>query len=279
MSWDRATYTARIRHPGQRHAAASPDPSEVEAYLAAVSAGTGELKGRLVVVLGATPELRCAVVAAGATVVAVDRSDDAWSLLGPWVESERELKVRGSWFSLDRLLTRPVDAVVGDGIIGNMADLGTAVGLLRGLRSLLAPGGCVVMRNVFVPDDLDPREVRADRLLAAHRAGHLDAAELGFGLRLVGHLERHWDRASGLLDGAALYAEVDGWQPEPPLTGAERAAVARYVFRGTNLVPTEGAWRAAVAEASFALEPCPLVGRHWYRYYQVQRLRPSGSGV
>lgn len=278
MSWDRATLQARVADAGRRvrHAAGSPDPTEVAAYVGAVREALGGSgpEGRTVVVLGATPELRRAFSSAGASVVAVDRSALAWEAYGDW-NPGAELRVRGDWGALDRLLSRPVHAVVGDGVVGNVDDLAACRALLATVRSVLAPGGVCVLRQALVPTDLTPSDVTSDRLLADHRADLLDDAEFGFAMRLLAHLDCCWDRTTGILDGARLVDETARWADDAGLSPAERAAIARYAYRGRNLIPAEADWRAAVAGAGFARRRVPLEGRHWYRYYPVELCRPG----
>jgi len=277
MSWDRATYQARVADETRRvrHPAASPDPTEVAAYRQAAEAAVGDLGGANLVVLGATPELRLMGLAAGAQVVAVDHSPLAWEVFADWVDDARERRVEGSWEDLAHHVGGQVEVIVGDGVIGNLPSLDAAATLLTAWRSVLGTGGVLILRQALVPDALDTARDAAPVLLDRHRAGELDPAEFGFGVRIVGHLATCWDPSTGLLDGRAVYEAIDAWAPTPALSEAERSAIARYVYRGTNLVPAASAWEATVAAAGFTMTTMALRGRDWYRYYPVQVLAPE----
>jgi hypothetical protein len=142
--------------------------------------------------------------------------------------------------------------------------------MLEQLRAVLAPGGRVVVRQALVPAGTVVEDEAWPALRGRHRGGLLDDSELGFGVRLVGHLGCCWDGCR--LDNAALFGEVDRqaaagcWRPR------ELAAIARYRFDGSTALLAEGDWAAVVAGSGFDLREHPLSGRDWYRYYRVQQL-------
>jgi SAM-dependent methyltransferase len=134
--WDEGTLRLRIADERDRvrHAAGSPDATEIAAYARAL----GRVARGRAVVLGMTPELRRLAARTFAEVVAVDVSSEAIALYGEWLtpaERRGERVVRGDWMDLERLLDGRVDAVLGDGVFGNLPDAAAHAALLgRSLR-------------------------------------------------------------------------------------------------------------------------------------------------
>lgn len=252
--------------PGVRHEAGSPNQAEVAAYARLLPPRRGTA-----VVLGMTPELRTLALSAFDAVVAVDRSAAAVELYRSWVGDPdgRERVVVADWADLGDVVAGPVDAVLGDGVIGNVGSIEAAERLLAVVRGVLAPGGAFVTRSAVVPDGVDVAEVSHRALLAAHRAGELDEVELGFGTRLLGHLACCYDPATALLDNARLFAEV---RADAGYTGEELAAIERYRFSGTTLLLPERRWLDLTADAGFATTRVRLSGRDWYAYYPLYAL-------
>lgn len=277
MDWTKDIYQARIASTAARlrHAAGSPSPEETSAY----QAGCGGLPDAgTAVVLGMTPELRRMAAERFARIVSIDASPAAIELFADWLPEDlrsRETILRGTWQDLPRLAAGKPAAILGDGIIGNLAGAAETIQLLETLRESLSHGGRCVMRNVILPRGLEPADFRFDQLLGAFRAGRIDAAEFGFTARILGFHATAYDSASQTLDNARVYAEIDAMERDGFLTKGEYAALARYRFAGRNFLPGEDAWRGILLAAGFgAAETLPCHGRMWHRYYPVQRFAP-----
>lgn len=272
--WTDEELRARIAVPlgsrpdgrGARHEAGSPNAAEVASYARLLPRRRGAA-----VVLGMTPELRALALQHFDRVVTVDRSRSAIALYKAWVSDPhgRETVVRGDWADLQALAGGAVDAVLGDGVIGNVASEAAAAQLLETVGGALAPGGAFVTRNAVVPEGLDPHEVTHERLRDAHRAGDLDDVEFGFGTRILGHLTCCYDPATALLDNARLFAEV---RADAEYTAAELAAVERFQFSAPTLLLPERRWLDLTADAGFATTRLRLSGRDWYAYYPLYSL-------
>jgi hypothetical protein len=277
--WDAATLAARVADTGRRtrHPAASPDGTEVAAYASALPR-----RRRRALVLGMTPELRTLALERFDEVLAVDRSADAVSMYGHWPDASlrrRETVLRLDWMRVGHHLGE-VDAILGDGVFGNLPDAAAHTELLRRLDRVLAAGGVLVTRQALA----DPSAVGAPRphwrlLRERHRAGELDAAEFGFGTRLAGHLSCCWDEATGRLDNGSVFAAVRAEHAAGGYTDEERRAIDRYRFDGDNQLHTAHRWERLAGAAGFTVRTVPTRGRDWYRYYPVQVLaRRSGGG-
>lgn len=248
-----------------RHLAGSPDPHEVAAYAAALPATPDH-----VVVLGMTPELRTMAVRRSRLVTSVDHDPAVIERYAPWVASDGgEHIVEAGWAQLDEVVAGPVDAVLGDGALGNVVAPVDQHGVLRAVASVLGPSGCFVTRHAVLPDDLDPDQVHHQRLLQEHRAGHLDDATFGLGTRLLGHLATCWDDADGILDSGATLALDRARHHRGELTDRELAVIERYRFSGrTSLLP-EHRWIARLNDAGLDATVVTLEGRAWYRWYRI----------
>lgn len=251
---------------GARFPAASPNPAEIAAYARLLPRRRGT-----VVVLGMTPELRALAVAQFDRVVTVDRSAAAIALYRAWVADRdgRETVVQADWTDLADVTGGPVDAVLGDGVVGNVGSVEGAARLLEVARGMLAPGGALITRNAVVPDGLDPDEVTNGRLLEAYRAGELDDVEFGFGTRILGHLACCYDPSASLLDNARLFAEV---RADARYTPGEVAAIERFRFSGATLLLAERRWLDLTADGGFSTTRVRLSGRHWNAYYPLYAL-------
>lgn len=271
--WDAATLQARVSDPARRtrHVAASPDPTEVAAYADAL---TG-VPARTAVVLGMTPELRAMAATRFEHVAAVDVNPAAIALYGPWVDGTTETVVDGDWLELEAHVPEPVDAVLGDGVFGNLPDLAAHRCLLDAIAAVLRPGGVLVTRQAIVPTAYDRAADGAAGLLARHRRGTLDPAEFGFGVRILGHRACCYDEDAQRLHNRPLFAEVAAQHARGELTDAEHAAIVRYAFDGENALLREEAWETLLRDSGWEFTRAPLSGRDWYRYYPVYRCRPA----
>jgi hypothetical protein len=272
--WDDQALQARIKRAAQeRYAAGSPDEREITVYRAAlVRALQGETQDRKVLILGMTPELRRLSADLGCAAVCVDVNPRSIVVYRNWLTPEqrrRETVIQADWLKLDRLLPQPFDAILGDGLFGNLLTLEAHRRLLDNMRHSLTPGGAVIQRNILVPCGFDPRAHNADALLRAFRAGAINDEEFGFGMRMWGCFDAAYDPDTLLLDNKQVYDTYQVWLDGGRLTPSEHALIQRYYFAGRNLIPGEALWERLLAEAGFRFERLPLAGRQWYGYYPI----------
>lgn len=268
--WDEESLLARIADPARRlrHPAGSPDAAEVAAYAAALPEG---VPGPIVV-LGMTPELRALAARRAERTLAIDVAERAIALYEDWLTpAERALEtvVLADWRRLGDIVDEPVAAVIADGAFGNLPDEAAHRELLDTIGAVLAPGGRFVTRHALIPRGLRPADHAAGELLARFRAGEIDEAELGFGTRLLGHHACCYDPASGRLDNAKLFAEVDAARARGELTATEHAAICRYRFDGDNCILDQDSWERLLADCELTFSTSALRGREWYAYYPV----------
>lgn len=275
-NWDRLTLETRIADAArrQRHEAGSPNPEEIARYRALLPEGP---RLKRAVVLGMTPELRAMALAAADQVVSFDRSSEAIALYREWipvVDRRREWILQANWFDLDRLLARPVDAVLGDGIFGNILTLDGHRRLLSALPAVLEPHGRIILRHALVPRGFDWEANSAERQIERFRAGRLSAAEFGFGMRLWGCSTEAYDPARGLLDNSIVFARYADWRAEGRLTEQEWNAVQRYYYAGRNMLLLQDDWESLLNGCGLDFSMSPLEGRAWYAYYPVYACWP-----
>jgi hypothetical protein len=269
--WDEATLKARISDTAARtrHAGGSPNATEIAAYAAALPSNCAQDRA---LVLGMTPELRRLALERFAATIAVDHSADAIALYRDWVapdDAPRETLIHGDWLRLPSLVETPVAAVLGDGISGNLPNLDAHRAILDAIRQMLLPRGRFVTRQAMMPRDFDPVPHRASALVERFRAGAIDEAEFGFGMRLVGHYESCYDRETFTLDNAALFARCDEAHARGELNDREYAAIRRYYFGGRNCILSQDAWERVLDVSGFRYWVHPCSGKEWYAYYVV----------
>ena len=138
---------------------------------------------------------------------------------------------------------QPADLIIANNVLAHVADLN---GLVEGIATLLAPGGCAVLEMPYVADLIDNGEfdtiyhqhlcyfgmTALDRLFRSHRLVVNDVRRLaihGGSLRIhVGHRENVQPAVRDLL-GAERAGGLDG--PEPYLRFAERVQAVRARLR------------------------------------------------
>lgn len=271
--WDPDHRAARVAEAsaGRRWEAGSPDPVEIEAYAAALP----QSLDRGVLVLGGTPELRGLASERADRSIAMDRDAAALALPSGWpVSFPAEDVVIADWLDAAAILDGPVDAVLGDGVFGQLPDLDAQRALLDAMAALLVDGGQFVTRHAAVPDALDPDDVAWPRLVARHRAGALDDASFGLGVRVLGHLRCCWDPDTGVLDNDRLFAEMDEAHRSGAIDDHQHACFARYRAGGTTSLLRQGRWEALLSDAGWACERRELSGRWWYGWYAVHVCEP-----
>ncbi len=274
--WDPATLRSRISDPAHRlrHPGGSPDPVEIAAYAAGIPA---EAKGTALV-LGMTPELRAMAAQRFGRLISVEANPAAIALYRDWLDLEaraRETIVERDWLAGERLSDDPVSVVLGDGVFGNLPDVAAHRRLLRVIGASLAPQGRFITRMAMIPDGFDPAAYTGDRLISRFRAGEYDAAEFGFGMRLVGHYATCYDPTTSTLDNARVFAACAERRAAGGLTAEEYAAIRRYTFGGRNCIVTQAAWESALAACGFRFRQHRCRGKAWYDYYVVYECAPG----
>jgi hypothetical protein len=274
--WDRPTLETRIADVGrrQRHEAGSPNPDEVERYRELLLDGP---RPQQAVVLGMTPELRVMALSVVERVITVDRNPEAISLYRDWTpeaDRGREWIIRADWADLSRLVTGPVDAVLGDGVFGNVLTLDGHRRLLNSLREAVGPGGRIILRHAMIPRGFDLELHSAERLLEAFRRGRMKETEFGFGMRLWGCFAKAYDRRTSLLDNRMVFDRYGRWHVDGRLTDGEWKAVQRYYYGGRNMILAQDDWETLLGECRLEYSMRPLTGRAWYAYYPVYSCRP-----
>ncbi len=275
--WTPEIYESRIVDAvrGTRHAGGSPGADEILGYqsgFAHVDASS------TAIVLGMTPELRISAARSFRRLLSIDLSEVAISLYTGWLPEDlrtKETIVRGNWTELPALIDQPVGVVLGDGIIGNLAGPEEALSLLTAIREALAPGGCCVMRNVILPEGLDPGRFEFDQLLSDFRSREIDSAEFGFCSRMLGFHRTSYDKAREILDNAATFSQLDAMADQGKLSEVEKEALSRYRFTGSNFFPGEPTWNGLLASAGFSMPERQIPsGKRWSEFYQVQEFHP-----
>jgi hypothetical protein len=277
--WDRSTLETRIADAGsrRRHEGGSPNPEEIARYRELLLDGPRPSR---TVVLGMTPELRIMALAASERVVTLEHNRDAISLYRDWTpaaDRRREWILRSDWFDLERLLARPVDAILGDGVFGNILTMDGHRRLLSALRAVLKPDGRIILRQAVCPRGFDPEAHAAQRQIEAFRAGRLSVAEFGFGMRLWGCYAEAYDRTSGLLDNRVVFTRYADRRADGRLTDGEWNAIQRYYYGGRNMILPQDDWESLLGECGLEFSVRPLTGRAWYSYYPIYLCRLRGE--
>lgn len=269
-SWTSEALRARISDHARRtrYAGGSPDDVELGAYADALT----DVPSSVAVVLGMTPELRALAASVFKRVIAIDISEDAIELYRDWLsphDRRGEQIIHGDWLDIGTHVDGPFDAVLGDGVFGNLPDVAAHRRLLDRIAASLRGGGVLVVRQAVVPSDYRPARDAADALLGRHRRGELDADEFGFGMRLLGHRTCCYDEEQYLLENRRLFEEVAAQAARGELSPEEHAAIRRYHFDGPNCVLPEAVWEELLGAAGYTFRRSVLAGRDWYRYYPV----------
>ncbi|MBI2992578.1 MAG: hypothetical protein HYY48_00175 [Gammaproteobacteria bacterium] len=280
QDWNRQTLLTRICdvRARQRFAAGSPNETELRGYRDLLLAGTSMRTGRRprVAVLGMTPELRCTVLEVASALLSIDCSADAIALYRDWVPEEwsrRERIVQAEWSQELRRNRGQLDAILGDGVCGNLATREDHAELLNAAAEALANSGVLILRQALIPDGFDPEACRAEVQIARFRDGGLSEAGFGLGMRLWGFFEQVWDPAARALDNRVVYQRIDALVESGAMTQQERALVRRYYFGGRTMLLTRAEWETLLAEAGFSFKRHAFAGEDWYRYYPLYACR------
>ncbi|MFQ5619861.1 MAG: class I SAM-dependent methyltransferase [Rhodospirillales bacterium] len=277
VDWDLKALRARTRDAKRRtlHEAGSPNREEIDLYgrfLLEAFPGRKPPLDKRVVVLGMTPALRLLAHRLGCEVVCVDNNAASIEYFRDWnppESSETERIVQADWLDLARVLGGRADAILGDGVFGNVLSVEDHQALLRVLKDSVPEDGVLIFRKILIPRSFSVQENEAERLLEKFRTGGLTEAEFGFAMRIWGSFHHAYDPKTFLLDNGLVFERYETWLDEGVLSRDEHRVIERYYFAGLNLVPAQDLWESLLAEAGFRFRCEPLKGKSWYRYYPV----------
>lgn len=276
--WDIEAYHARIADCQKkiRHEAGSPNAEEIECYGFYLRAGFNRVEGqnsrKNIAVLGMTPELRRLAHGLNCDVTCIDIFPEAISLFRDWISEEHqdsEKIIQGKWSELANLLDVQVDAIVGDGVFGNILSIPESRHHLQVFKKSLIDKGFLVLRKIIIPKEFPLNEHRADVLLQRFRAGDITEAEFGFGMRIFGSHAEAYDRDSYILDNGVVFRKYLRWYEKGLLSDREYAAIRSYYFKGQNLVLPQELWENMLREEGYSFQLTMLTGRMWYQYYPI----------
>lgn len=276
--WDSESLRARISDPYKRirYEAGSPNSHEIECYgdclSKGFSLGAKKAEGWHVAILGMTPELRHLAHKMRCSVTCVDFSEEAIKLYRDWICEEHRIKeniVQADWIRLPDVLNKPADAILGDGVFGNITSLQGYTRLLRALRESLCRDGFLVFRTIMVPSNINPDDHAARQLLKRFKAGELTEAEFGFGMRIFGSYSDAYNVQTFILDNKEVFARYEDWLKKGLLSEPEYAAIRRYCYAGPNLIPPQKVWETMLLEEGFSFQQYTLKGKMWYEYYPI----------
>lgn len=272
--WDAHTLRSRIDSADSRtrFEAGSPDKCEVALYRKALRRLRSEPFEDNVLVLGMTPELRQMALELGCQVASVDRSAESIALYTDWIDADlsvRETIVQANWFAIDQILPHKFDAILGDGVFGNILSLDGHREFLAKLKAMLSPGGALILRQALVPHGFEAEQYEALTLLNQFRAGALSQSEFGFGMRLWGSFATAYDKDKFLLDNAVAFERYQEWAAESVLKPKELEIIHRYYFGGLNMILPQEVWETMLSEAGFQFRIETLAGKAWYAYYPL----------
>ncbi len=275
--WDLKALRARTKDAKRRtlHEAGSPNREEIDLYgrfLAQAFPGRKPPLNKRVVVLGMTPGLRLLAHRLGCEVVCVDNNAASIKYFPDWNPPESrqtERVVQADWMDLSRVLGGPADAIVGDGVFGNVLSVEHHRALLEVLKDSVPEDGVLIFRKILIPRSFSIHENEAERLLEKFRTGGLTEAEFGFAMRIWGSFHHAYDPKTFLLDNGLVFERYETWLDEGVLSHDEHRVIERYYFGGLNLVPAQDLWESLLAEAGLRFRCGSLKGKSWYRYYPV----------
>lgn len=274
--WDSKTLNARIEDINKRlrYEAGSPNVEEIECYgrfMRKAFQLTRVKINRHVVMLGMTPELRNLALDMGCRVTCVDNNTESIKMFKDWVSENHRLNeqiINADWFSLKDVLDIPADAIIGDGVFGNILSMEDYRRLLRVFSNSIKSEGFIILRTIMIPRDFNLDSHKAERLLSRFRTGEINEAEFGFGMRIFGSYAEAC-RENFLLDNKAVFVRYEDWFNKGILSKSEYEVIQRYYFRWHNLIPPQDIWETMLTEEGFAFQQYSLKGKLWYEYYPV----------
>lgn len=273
--WDTKTLMNRLVPGGTdtRYAGGAPDPRETDCYRRCLlSFFPGGLGGKRVLVLGMTPELRRMALALGAATHCVDKNSGSIAAYGPLVDArlrKNETTVQCDWLDMASVVSAPFDAVLGDGVFGNLLSIRDHDRLLKVLEEITSRRRLLLFRKILMPEDVEAAGLTAAQLIGKYRSGLIFGEEFGFSMRLWGDSEASYDHATCILDNRVFFQRCSVWRRRNVITDEEYTWVMRYFYDGLNMVLPREKWERVLADAGLRFERRVLEGRIWYRYYPV----------
>ena len=272
--WDLRAHQTRIARTGVRYEAGSPNKEEIAQYRVCLSSGTDSQTNirKQVLVLGMTPELRCMVLKTGCHLISIDSSKDSIDLYRDWVPEtlrEKEKIVCSDWMHAYQNIGEPVNAVLGDGVFGNILSIQGHRDLLNRITEIINDNGVIVTRQAILPDNFDTSEHTATLLIEKYRENLISKAEFGFSMRLWGSYEQAYDKKSYILDNRIVFNRYQKWLEDNTLTREEMDCINRYYFDGLNMILPQMIWEDLLQECGLFHTHYQLNGNMWYEYYPL----------
>jgi hypothetical protein len=278
--WDKYTMHTRIADTKRkvRHEAGSPNEEEVELYRKCLLAGlpSDKVSNKRIVVLGMTPEIRTMAVISDFHVISVDQSKDAIDMYKTWIPErlrQNEEIIHTSWWKIHKYIDIPVDAVIGDGVFGNVLSVEKHIELLRLLKSIVNKDGILVFRKALLPDQLDMKTYEAHHLIEKYRSGKMSGPEFGFAMRLWGNYLNSYHPDTFLLDNRKSFMLYKSWVEEGLLSEKEYACINNYYFDGLNMIMSQSKWEELLESENLSFKQHQLKGKDWYSYYSIYSCR------
>lgn len=268
--WERNTLFSRISDPvrKRRYPAGSPDTSEIAAYTAAFQ----DSQTGTAVILGMTPELRNLAARYFKRIVSIDESRQAIDLYSSWMDLqyiEKEKIICANWLDIEKYIAFPIDTFLGDGVFGNLQNIHEHRKLLATLLRLLNKNGRFITRKALIPRKFVPADHNFQRLMIRYRRGEIDAAEFGFGARLVGHYTSCYEPTSYILNNEKLFAKCRAAREQGLLSAHELELINRYYFSGRNCILPQEVWEQTLEEEGYDFRIHSCHGKAWYEYYVI----------
>jgi hypothetical protein len=271
--WDKKSLTARIKDSAcrQRFEAGCPNEVEIEAYAAALPR---DCSGDTAVILGMTPELRLLAAKSFAKVLTIDYSRQAIETYTDWLAApyrQKEIVINGNWLDFPNYLPGQVRVIMGDGIFGNLLDVEQHRILLANIAGSLLPDGYFITRMAVIPDDFNPDEYTALKIIDRFRKGRINETEFGFDTRMLGHYKCCYDQRTFILDNGKLFRECDDFLRAGTISPEELSFIRRYYFAGKNCIIPECLWQELLRQHNFSFTIQGRSGRSWYEYYKIYK--------
>ncbi len=274
--WDKYTIHTRIADTKLkiRHEAGSPNKEEIKLYLSCLLAGlsSNETSRKRLLVLGMTPEIRSMAVMNGFHIISVDQSKEAIDMYKNWIPEkfqQNEEIIHSSWWEINRHIDTSVDAVLGDGIFGNVLSVEKHIELLRIIKSILTKNGILVFRKALLPDRFNLKEYEANLLINKYRSGKISDAEFGFAMRLWGNSAKAYHPGNFILDNRKSFKLYESWVKKGQLSEKEYAYINNYYFDGLNMILSQRKWEEILESEGISFQKHQLNGKDWYSYYLI----------
>jgi hypothetical protein len=246
-----------------------PTEDDLAAYAAAIAEWNDEYGRPLrALILGATPQLYHLPWPEGTDLLAVDKSQSILENVWPGVPGTA---LCADWTTMD-LPAASRNIVLGDGVMTFFTKAECQRLVMERLRSIVVPGGIVILR-LFVPPVRQESRSLVLSDLAAGRIGNLSQLKLRLWMALLDKPEDGvrlgdvWDAVHSVALDQAAFADAIGWPREHfAAINSYRNSSERYWFfsleEARNLLAGSGSgfeWRAAHVPSYPLGECCPTI--------------------